>query len=133
MVIHDSNFASIELDEAKRLVKHVWKEASRTMSDAQFREEMETLAGVFERYRPEYVLVDQRHFYYVVVPSIQVWVDKNVNRILVENECKKLAFVVPTEMLVKLSVSQTLLEGYSQNLNKRFFDNYDEAIDWLGT
>ncbi len=132
MVLYDSDFSYIELDKAKNIVKHVWKESSRGISDEQFRREMEKLAAVFEQYMPDYVLVDQRQFYYVVVPSMQVWVDENVNRILVENKCKKIAFVVPPELLAKLSVSQTLQERYSQNLNVHFFDEYDQAVNWLG-
>lgn len=102
------------------------------MSDEEFRSEMEKLASVFEQYKPDYVLVDQRKFYYVVVPTMQVWIDQNVNRILVENKCKKLGFIVPPEFLAKLSVSQTLQESYSQNLNVHFFDDYNEAVSWLG-
>ncbi len=132
MLLHDTEFSAIEYDDKKSLVRHVWKDATESMTEDQFKEEMQKLAEVFEQYKPKYVFVDQRDFEFVVIPSLQTWVDQNVNRILVENKCEKLAFVVPEELLAKLSVSQTLQESYSQNLNVRFFDDYHEAEAWLG-
>ncbi len=132
MEVYMSEYQNIQYNEDKSLIKQVWSEKTQYMTDEEFQEEMQKLAENFDKYKPNYVFIDQRNFLYVVVPSMQRWVDMNVNKVLVLNKCKKIAFIVPPDFLAKLAVSQTLQESYSQNLNVRFFDKEDDGWEWLG-
>ncbi len=131
MELHDSRYARIEYIEDLQMIVHLWKIDSVNLTEEDFKNEMQTLAGFFEQYKPKRVFVDQREFYFTVVPGLQRWVDTNVNKILVDNGTEKVAFVVSPDILAKLTVTQTLSENYSQNLNVRFFDDYKDAKQWI--
>ena len=131
MELHDSRFARIEYIEDLQMVVHIWKIESVNLTEEDFKNEMQTLAFFFKQYKPKRVFVDQREFYFTVVPGLQRWVDTNVNKILVDNGTEKVAFVVSPDILAKLTVTQTLSESYSQNLNVRFFDDYKDAKQWI--
>ena len=131
MVLHESKYAKIELDDDLNMVTHTWTYHTTEMTEKDFKDEMTVLANVFKKYRPKRVFVDQRNFFFTILPSLQQWIDINVNKILYDNNCQKVAFVVSPDVLAKLTTDQTFESGYSSQLNVKFFDNIVEAREWI--
>ncbi len=131
MVLHESKYAKIELDDDLSMITHTWTYRTTEMVEKDFKDEMTILADFFKKYRPKRVLVDQRNFFFTILPALQQWIDINVNKILYDNNCQKVAFVVSPDVLAKLTTDQTFESGYSSQLNVKFFDNIVEAREWI--
>ena len=131
MILHSSQYSKIKYFPQLGLIKHVWFSASKNMLEDDFVAEMKVMAKIIDHYKPRYMIVDHRNFFFVVVPSLHQWLDETIHRRLFENKCEKLAFLVSPDLLTRLSVSLVNEEQYSRLLEVRFFENYDELCEWL--
>ena len=122
---------TIEYDASKKLVTQTWTDKSKELNADGFKNEMLELAKFFEELQPSSVLIDMRNFFFAVIPELQDWVNENVNSKLVKANTKT-AFVVSSDLFTKISVEQTLDEKDGAEVNSKFFDNYDNAKNWLG-
>ena len=101
------------------------------MTDSNFVSEMQLLTRFLKLLQPQRILVDLREFYFNVMTQLQFWIDDNVNKILLQNNCQKVAFVYSTNVISNVTVKQTFNRRYSSQLNVSFFDNFNKAFDWL--
>ena len=127
-----SKIQSIEHDSNKNLVTQTWTNQSKQLNADGFKSEMLELAKVFDQTQPEKVVIDMRNFFFAVVPELQNWVNDNVNSKLAKMENTKTAYIVSSDLFTKVSVEQTLDENAGVDMDKKFFDDYNNAKAWLG-
>ncbi len=132
MLVYKEDIAATEYDEGKDLLIHIWYEASRDIKDEEFREEMLRFLDAIVKYKPKYILVDQRKFFHVISINTNEWIDKNIHEAILKTDCEKVAFVVSSDSLAKLGTSQALQGEIAGQLTFRFFEDYHEACKWLG-
>ena len=101
-------FSKLEYFDRIELLKHTWSSASKVMTEAEFKREMQCVVSALDMYLPKKMLIDQRQFYFVVLPSLHRWVDKTVHKKLLDIGCKKIACLVPPGILSKLSISELI-------------------------
>ncbi len=131
MEVSDTKYATITYNEDTDMIIHKWKYETIQMTQDSFREEMQRLVESFNKYKPKNVLVDQRDFMYTLLKDDQLWVDENVNKVLNELGCQKVAFVMSHDIMAKLTVDHTFEEEHSSKLNTRFFEFYKDALEWF--
>jgi hypothetical protein len=129
--LHKLQFSEINFYPEYDLIEHKWYPNSSEMSEDEFKKEMLVLADVFKQKKPKRVFVNHADFEFIVVPQVQKWVDEHVNWLLVQAGTQKVAFLVSPDIFTRLSVEQTLSEVRSQNLQTKFFEDYQKAMDWL--
>ncbi len=86
---------------------------------------------IAEEYRPTKTLWDLRNFKLVIDLTLQTWIDEYVNQREFELGITKEAFVMPNDMIVELSVEQTMDENFGQNIETALFTDREEALTWL--
>ncbi len=129
--MYNSKFSKIEYSDRDKIFYHTWKIDSIIMTDSNFVSEMQLLTRFLKLLQPQRILVDLREFYFNVMTQLQFWIDDNVNKILLQNNCQKVAFVYSTNVISNVTVKQTFNRRYSSQLNVSFFDNFNKAFDWL--
>ncbi len=129
--MYNSKFSKIEYAGSNEIFFHTWKIESISMTDSNFVTEMRFLTRFLKLLKPQRILVDLREFYFNIMTQLQFWIDHNVNKILIENNCQKVAFVYSTNVISNLTVKQTFNRKYSSQLNVLFFDDFNKALNWL--
>ena len=132
VVVYRWEYAMADYDQAQKLLTHTWFSESENLDDRLYRQEMMMFQEAILSYRPKYILVDQRDFNHVISINTEQWISDNIHKTMIEIECQKLAFIVPENKYCRLGISQALQDKYAKQLNVRFFDTRQEAIEWLG-
>ena len=125
-----SKYQIIEYQEEKDLLIQQWKSETEYMTDEVFMHEMSVLAEYITKYKPSKILVDQRDFFFTVTPTLQEWVNENVNA-KISQIGSFVAFVVSKDLFASVSVEQTLSESHGKSLIIKFFQDKEEALKWL--
>lgn len=96
-----------------------------------FKRELQDFIGLVEEYRPVKILWNLQEFDVAIEPSLQAWIDSNINAKEVELGVKKEAFLMPEEFITQISVEQTMDEENAEKIECEFFKHNDDAISWL--
>jgi hypothetical protein len=127
---YQSKIQSIEYFASENLLIQTWSKESNNTADSEFIAEMLQLADYITQTKPKKLLVDMREFKFPVAPEQQDWINQNVNQLLVELHTKT-AFVVSPDLFTSVSVEQTLNDKEGKKVNNRFFEDYQNAKNWL--
>ncbi len=130
-MLYNSIFSTVSYESDHYMIIHTWKQATINMTKIDFEEEMLGLLDIFEEVKPRKVIINQLAFKYVVMPDTQKWIDWKINKVLLDNNCGKIAFVMPLEFVSEISVKQVFKNIYSSTLNTRFFRTFEEAYEWI--
>ncbi len=114
----------------QKFLMQVWLKRTVVMSDKEFQKEMLLLLRHLKKNKIEKLLVDMRDFFYIVIPEMQVWIDRNVNAYL-QNNGVKVAYVMSPDDFTKISVNQTLEEVAGLEMDKDFFEKLEDAKRFL--
>ncbi len=130
MLLYESEFVKIVFDEENLVVENHRRDCSE-MSDENYRTEAIILAEFVEKHKPKGILMNNREFNFVIVPSTQIWVNQNIFPRLLKTGLRKGAFVVTDNVFSQVSVEQTLDEEESKPFIIKYFKNIEEAKNWL--
>ncbi len=130
-MLFNSKYSKIEYDNNNEIFFHTWKIESISMTDNNFVAEMQYLTRFLKLFKPLRILIDLREFYFNVMTQMQFWVDDNVNKVLLQNNCQKVAFVYSSNIVSNLTVEQTFNRNYSSKLNVAFFKDFNKAMKWI--
>ena len=104
--------------------------ATENMNADDFKREMLIFVEKCEQYKPKRELVYLLDMKYGIVPQDQEWMNINVFP-KYKNIIKRMAFLMPTDLLAQMSVEQTMEEETGQGFTQAYFDNEEEARKWL--
>ena len=89
-----------------------------------------------EQYKPIFLLVNTKHYYYSIPVKVQEWIGINIIQNAIKLGMKQNAVVVSEEILSLVSVEQTIEEGNSLNSSEgnivKTFGDRNKAMKWLG-
>ena len=114
----------------QKFIIQIWHKRTIVMSDKEFNKEMLLLLKQLKKYKVEKLLVDMRSFFYIVIPEMQVWIDKNINNYIKKQRIKT-AYLMSPDDFTKISVNQTLEEDSGLEMDKEFFEKVEDAKKFL--
>lgn len=129
--IYESKNVIVFYDEQKNLFEKEWLEHTENLTEEEFKEEMRIYGDLVLRYKPEKELVDTCKFQFTIAPDVQDWIGENVFPIYPQAGLRWAAFIANPEFITQLSVEQLMESGDGKYLLKHFFDNKEEAREWL--
>lgn len=130
--IFKTDFAIYFLHEEHNIIEQFWVNKEGKMSEEEYKADMLNYLKFVEKYKPSSVLINLLDFNFSIVPSLQEWVDKNIATRTIKI-LKNIAMIMPTDFVERLSVEQTMEEPetFESSLEINYFDNEQEAIQWL--
>lgn len=128
--IHNSKHILIEYDEANALFIFKFTDLA-AISEGDFKQELETQASLSEKYHPMRFLFHSKNFDYAISPDFQQWIDDNIFPRYIAAGVKKFAYIMSADMISQLSIEQTMEEKKAAAFETRFFENEEEAMEWL--
>lgn len=130
MKYFEHEFFIIETTPEHDLIKKTWHNTNR-MSDKTFRQAMLNYIAIHETNPSEKILVDSKKFFMPVSVSTQKWIDDTIAPRQVALGLRYMAFVYSNKYISQLSIEQAVDEQTERPFIVRFFDDTDEAINWL--
>jgi len=101
--------------------------------EADLRSYLEKWAELVEEYHPNSFMVDSRLGHSVLDLATQSWHDGAIVPRYVQAGVRKIAFVLPDDFFVMLSIELTFAEPAALDASEtQFFDASEKASAWLG-
>lgn len=129
-LLYKSKFVEILYDSQKSLIIDKFLPDTIDMTVNDFKSEMLIFVEMCEKYLPKRELVHLLDMDFVIDIGMQDWMNLEIFP-KYQGIIKLMAFVMPTELVPKLSISQTMDEEEGKKFKQSYFDNEEEAIDWL--
>ena len=133
MNVYQSDYLQIDAFDEQHLLELTWLAATADMTDEEYKYEHVELLKFMLDQKTEKVLGNIKDIGFVVSPEVQEWMNINIFIPTMEVSFSKLAVVMSTEFLAQLSIEQALEEEVGQQLTSKYFDNVEEAREWITT
>lgn len=131
METYKTKFLCSEFIEDEGVVIVNWLPESESLSDESFKSEsLNNLSFVLSR-KPKKILSNTLDLRFPVHPNLQVWFNQNILKKELEIGVEKIAVVVSSDLITQLGVEQILEEEEGQKFTTHYFDNKEEAWQWI--
>jgi len=121
----------IYVDEANRIVKNEWSTDTIDMNWEEFKTELLTLKEIVVNNNTYGILGDTSGLRYGILPEQQDWIAQNYFPEVIAAGLKKYGIIVSTDLVTELSVEQTIDENQNAPFATQYFDNQEDAYQWL--
>ena len=128
MIIHDTDFISIDYIESKNLLLSKWKRAN--MTGAEFQKELLQCRDWCCGLRAKRTVLNQENFNFVIPDEMYPWIEKEINVPGYKTGVEDFVFVVAKDSQAQLSVMQSF-DKVDSIYAPKFFLDHDQAFDWI--
>lgn len=133
----DNKFFTAYYEEEHKLFEQIWLPESEYMTNEDYKATAvaNEAKGKELGLKINLYLLDNRNFLYIMTPEMQEWQAKNVSSkvadYVTDPSALKVAIVMSSDFIAQLSIEQAINEGHSDSNSFRYFDNVEEAREWL--
>jgi len=122
---------SICYDEQNGILNTIWLSREPGITTDEIKEAITACADEAIQHKPIYCLADdsKRNFFYDI--EIQAWVANTLAAAYVQVGLKKLAIIMPSDVIAELSTEQTAQEAADAPFEIKYFYEENEAKSWL--
>ncbi|MGQ0670934.1 MAG: hypothetical protein ACT4PO_14925 [Actinomycetota bacterium] len=131
MEVRRDKFGSVNHDEGRGMLELVWSEATATMSEDEFKRQLELFAGDAERLRPSHVIIDVTRFAFVPGSDFGGWRDRHIIPRYNAAGIRKFAFLVPIGAPRTVGQGATPVREVPGTFLTGYFDSRDEIEAWF--
>ena len=124
--LHEDTFLKILWDDQSRVIGIDWKEATFSMTDAEFKKELTLFADHVEAKKAHGILVNVAQFRHKPGPDIEEWRAKNISDRYYAAGVRRFAFLFPESV-----PTPTMKSSPSDKFETRAFNGAEEALAWL--
>lgn len=114
----------------KEYVTNFWT-GNEFLTDEDFMTSLMGIAQELQKHTVKALIVDTRNFDLPISPDIQDWYNREIGPRYIKAGIKKMAFLLPKELVPRLSIAQTIAEKEAHSQITRYFDSFETAIDWV--
>lgn len=133
-IILKTKYVEISFDRETKVYVSKFLPETRDMTDKEWQEQMLDLKILIEKYKPAYIIDDNRNRLYSYSPDMQEWTlnlfVESWNKIGV----KKYAQIIPVEIVGKLASDQIkdfAVKDFKMQYKHKFVNDYKSAQDWI--
>ena len=126
--IHDDAFFQVLWDENTSIIGIQWKEATSSMTDEDFKSELQLFAGLVESKKAHGILVDVARFRHKIGPAVHEWRIKNISTRYSAAGVRRFAFLLPADAPVPPMMNQSSI---GESFLTSGFNSAEQAMAWL--
>ena len=130
MEVFKNKYLSIKVDETKKVLIEEWYPTTKEMTNDEWKATRYKFKDIFLQYNLSKFLSLCKELYFLITPELQEWMAENITKGS-EDLVEKAALVIPTELFAEVSLEQTMDEMETGKLDTAFFDNEQNARNWL--
>lgn len=128
-IIFKTDYIKSTLFEDKKYICNDWTGAE--FGDEEFKYSMLEVANIASNHTVRGILVDARRFSFTISLGVQEWYDANIVPKHLAAGIKKMAFLLPEDVMAQVSIELTMDEEQAKSQETRYFDTYENAEKWL--
>ena len=132
--VFKSKYALATYDEQTEIYRLKYYPETENMINKEWKELMLSLLIITEKYKPKYIIDDNKTRLYSYPPEIQAWtLDLFINS-WNKNGLKKYVQILPTNYIGQLSGEQIVELAnirFSDIFENKFVEDYNSAIQWI--
>jgi DNA-binding CsgD family transcriptional regulator len=128
LIVHDTDFISVDYIESKSLLLTKWKQANLTVE--QFKQELQYARDWCCNLRVKRTVLNQEHFRFVIPDELYPWIEKEINVPGYKAGVEDFVFVVAKDSQAQLSVMQSF-DKVNSIYAPKFFLDHNQAFDWI--
>ena len=102
-----------------------------TETEADWKESVLQWSELNIKYKPVYLLVDERLFDFMITPNLQLWTNEKLIKPAVMSGAKRVALISNDDIFVQTAVEQLLDEKEAKPLEIMYFTEVEKAEKWL--
>jgi len=129
--IYENQFAQIFFDDLRKIMKTQWLENSVNITEVELKTSITKAGELVEQFKPNFQLADNINQKFAFNVEIQEWVAHHVAVPCVKVGVKKIAVLMPTDLLAELSTEQAAEEN-KLPIEISYFKAEQEALKWFG-
>jgi len=130
-----NNYYVLEVNIANSMLVYTSFPESENMEEEDLKDGFLKTTEMIEKYKPQFFLSDSRQQNSAISPEIQVWIAQNIYPRWYKAGLKKLAIVIPQELIANLSIEQVVDEieivKEANAYEIRYFESDTTAKEWL--
>lgn len=130
-ILFENQFGEIRHNLDSNMLEVHWKDSTEKLEDEDFQDFLLRFADLLQQYHTSSFFVDASKKLFVMKNAIQEWHDEVIVPKYIEAGIRKIAFLIADNTMVDISLELTFDEENSQKLQTRFFDEENEARNWL--
>jgi len=130
-VLFESDAVLVKYQNESKIFEYQWKPRATELSDEEYRSAMLSVMQQVEALQPRLVVANTKHSSFTIRVEMQKWVAENVIAPAARLGMKKLALVVSSDLIIQLSVEQSLDETVERPFETKYFDEAAAAYQWL--
>jgi hypothetical protein len=100
---------------------------SETMTDEIYKTEMLRLVDSLRQHKPQYVLMDNKNFKFVISPETQTWVNTNILAEAGKLGIQGVLFIISDELFSQISVEQAMEDAEGKKIKTHYFPSKELA------
>jgi hypothetical protein len=131
MEVYDSQYLNSVFFPEQELIEMNWKPSTEKMTEEEYKQETLNINDIVLKFRPKKILFDASNMFFVVVPELQEWTNREGIPVSLSVGMNKSAFVVSKDLFSQVSIEQTMEEQAGSQFINRYFDNKEDARKWL--
>ncbi|OJJ22932.1 hypothetical protein BKI52_00845 [marine bacterium AO1-C] len=125
-----NDYLKIEVDQQSSIFYWEWSKETYRMSEEDFLSYSNKILGFVLQYSCKYGVENAIDFRFIISPDIQKMIAQQVIE-KGRGRFKRLAHVVSSDFVSKLSVEQLWKEYERYNFQEKYFSDVEEAMTWV--
>ncbi len=131
MEIYKNEYVKFIYDENNSLIIYYWSDKTEDMTDENYKSIILLGVDYVKKFKPKYLLADQKIQKFIVAPSLQVWNAKETLPQLFKAGIIKFAIIESEDIIVQIATEQTIEEDENKKYGLMFFENEEDAKRWF--
>jgi hypothetical protein len=127
-----STHQDIVYSAADQLLAVTWKNTS-LMDESTYRQEVLDQLGQIQQLKPKRILLNTKHFDFLISPEIQHWSNIEVIPHVLAAQVEKTAIIVSEDLIAQISIEQQMEDNSEFNPKVKYFADQQSAEKWLLT
>ena len=129
--VYESNFQTIEHDEANSLLTLIWKMGTKEMNYPQFQGALFIFAGYAQQKNPHNALIDGANFYFEDIPeAMWAWRSEFITPLYGAAGITKFGFLLDADSPIPEHDGQS---APGDSFPTRWFHDRHSALEWFGS
>lgn len=126
----DNEYISVSFDLQSSTL-FVKRKTEVLKNDENYKQTILLWKEIIEKHKPKKQLIDYSDFSQAISPEMQKWINENLIYPAIKAGLVKNAIIISKDKLAQISVEQTMDELHGLKVFNKYFDNAEEAINWL--
>lgn len=130
MKLLDNEYISISFDIQTSML-FVVRKTEVLKNDENYKKTILLWREIIEEHKPKKQFIDYSDFSQAISPEMQTWINENLIYPAIKVGLKKNAIIISKDKLAQISVEQTMDEIHGLKVFNKYYDNKEDAINWL--